>query len=171
MLAVLQLHCADGPLSAEGADVLQAVGRLLAPLLTEALARDRECVRRRSAEAMLSVSSVVPQEVSLVAMVKEVLRAAQVLTEAERACFFFVDDAAEELWVAKAVDFDDATLKVGEGLCGHAAATGETVNVIDSYEDSRFDRQWDKLTGFVTRRWVRAACACAWASLPRCSCR
>lgn len=152
MLAVLQLHRAEGLLSAEAVGVLNAVGRLLVPLLVEALARDEERARRRSAEGLLSLSGLVLREVSLVDMVEEVVRAAQVLTGAERACFFFVDDAADELWVAKAVDFDDAKVKVGEGLCGHAAATGGTVNVIDSYRDRRFDRQWDKLTGFVTKR-------------------
>lgn len=155
VLAVLQLHCAEGVLSADAVGVLQTVGRLLVPLLTEALARDEERACRRSAEALLSMSGVVPQEVSLVAMIEEVVRVAQAATEAERACLFFVDDAADELWVAKAVEFDDAKIKIGKGLCGHAAATGETVNVIDSYQDSRFDQQWDKLTGFVTKR-----CAC-----------
>eukprot|EP00752_Nemacystus_decipiens_P012198 g10814.t1 len=151
VLAVLQLHCAEGLLSAEAVGVLDTVGKLLVPLLTEALAREGERARRRSAEGLLSLSSLALQEVSVVDMVEEVVRAAQALAEAERACFFFVDDAADELWVAKAVDFDDAKVKVGEGLCGHAAATGWTVNVIDSYQDSRFDRRWDKLTGFVTR--------------------
>lgn len=156
VLAVLQIYSAEGVLSAEAVGVLHTVGRLLVPLLTEALARDEEYVRRRSTEAMLSLSSVVPREMGLIAMIEEVVRVAQVLTEAERVCFFFVDDAADELWVAKSVDFDGAKIKIGEGLCGHAAATGGTVNVIDSYQDSRFDRQWDKQTGFVTKR-----CACA----------
>lgn len=155
VLAVLQLHCAEGLLSEEAVGVLHTVGRLLVPLLTEALARDKEYVRRRSTEALLSLGNIVPREMGLIAMVEEVVRVAQMLTEAERVCFFFVDDAADELWVAKSVDFDDAKIKIGEGLCGHAAATGETVNVIDSYQDSRFDRQWDKQTGFVTKRCER----------------
>lgn len=152
VIAVLQLHSAEGVLSAEAVGVLSTVGRLLVPLLTDALARDEEYVRRRSTEALLSLSTIVPREISLITMVEEVVRVAQMLTEAERVCFFFVDDAADELWVAKSVDFDDAKIKIGEGLCGHAAATGGTVNVIDSYQDSRFDRQWDMQTGFVTKR-------------------
>ncbi len=154
VLAVLQLHCADGELSAEAVEVLHGIGRLVVPLLTEALARDEEYVRRRSTEALLSLSSIVPREMGLIAMIEEVVRVAQKLTEAERVCFFFVDEAADELWVAKSVDFDDAKIKIGEGLCGYAAATGGTVNVIDSYKDNRFDGQWDKQTGFVTKRFV-----------------
>ncbi|CAM9664543.1 unnamed protein product, partial [Ectocarpus sp. 13 AM-2016] len=151
VLAVLQVHCADGVLSAAAVEALHGLGRLLVPLLTEALARDEEYVRRRSTEALLSLSNISPRDVGLIAMVEEVVRVAQSMTEAERVCLFFVDDAADELWVAKSVDFDDAKIKIGEGLCGHAAATGGTVNVIDSYEDPRFDGRWDKQTGFVTK--------------------
>ncbi|CAN0109362.1 unnamed protein product, partial [Hapterophycus canaliculatus] len=106
---------------------------------------------RRSTEALLSLSSISPRDMGLIAMIEEVVRVAQKLTEAARVCFFFVDDVANELWVAKSVDFDDARIKIGEGLCGHAAETGGTVNVINSYEDSRFDRRWDRQTGFVTK--------------------
>ncbi|CAM9660218.1 unnamed protein product [Ectocarpus sp. 6 AP-2014] len=151
VLAVLQVHCGDGVLSAAAVEALHDLGRLLVPLLTEALARDEEYVRRRSTEALLSLSNISPRDVGLIAMVEEVVRVAQIMTEAERVCLFFVDDAADELWVAKSVDFDDAKIKIGEGLCGHAAATGGTVNVIDSYEDPRFDGRWDKQTGFVTK--------------------
>ncbi|CAN0274865.1 unnamed protein product [Pylaiella littoralis] len=151
VLAVLQLHCADGELSAEAVEVLHGVGRLLAPMLTEALARNEEYLRRRSTEAVLSLSRIVPREITLVTMIEKVVDVAQRMMEAERVCFFFVDDAADELWVAKSVDFDGANIKIGEGLCGHAAETGEIVNVIDSYKDSRFDRRWDKQTGFVTK--------------------
>ena len=152
VLAVIQVRCADGELSAEAVEVLHGIGRLVVPLLTEALARDEEYVRRRSTEALLSLNSIVPREMGLIAMIEEVVRVAQRLTEAERVCFFFVDEAADELWVAKSVDFDDAKIKIGQGLCGHAAATGGIVNVIDSYKDSRFDRSWDQQTGFVTKR-------------------
>ncbi|CAN0428547.1 unnamed protein product, partial [Laminaria digitata] len=155
VIAVLQVYFADigvdDELSAEAVQVVHDVGRLLSPLLTDALDRGEDQVLRRSAEARLSLSEIVPRDIGLIAMVEQVVAVAQRLTEAERVCLFFVDDAAGELWVAKSVDFDDAKIKIGHGLCGHAAATGGTVNVIDSYEDSRFDSRWDKRTGFVTK--------------------
>lgn len=160
VVAVLQVYFADGEkLSAEAVQVVHDVGRLLSPLLTDALDRGEDQVLRRSAEARLSLSDIVPRDIGLIAMVEQVVAVAQRLTEAERVCLFFVDDAAGELWVAKSVDFDDAKIKIGHGLCGHAAATGGTVNVIDSYEDSRFDSRWDKQTGFVTKRWVCKMCS------------
>lgn len=157
VLAVLQLYCADGELSAEAMGVLWDVGRLLVPLLTDAVALEEEHMHRRSAEALFSLSQIVPREMGLIEMVGKVVAVAERLTQAERVCLFFVDDVADELWVAKSVDFDDAKIKIGHGLCGHAAATGGTVNVINCYEDSRFDSRWDKQTGFVTKRCV---CMC-----------
>ncbi|CAM9718648.1 unnamed protein product, partial [Ectocarpus sp. 13 AM-2016] len=151
VLAVLQVHCADGVLSAAAVEALHGLGRLLVPLLTEALARDEEYVRRRSTEALLSLSNISPRDVGLIAMVEEVVHAAQRMTEAERVCLFFVDDAEHKLWMATSVGFDDPKIKIGEGLCGYAAATGGTVNVIDSCKDPRFDGRWDKQTGFVTK--------------------
>lgn len=155
--AVLQVYCADGQLSAEATEVLRDVGRLLVPLLADSLLLAEEHMRRRTAEALYSLSEIVPREMGLIAMVEKVVTVAEHMMDAERVCLFFVDDVADELWVAKSVDFDDAKIKIGCGLCGHAAATGETVNVIDCYEDSRFDSRWDKQTGFVTKR-----CAGAW---------
>lgn len=154
VLAVLQLHCAEGEFSAEAVEILHGVGRLLAPLLAEALARAEENVRRRSAEALLSLSRIVPRQMGLITMIDEIVRVAQRLTEAERVWFFFVDHEAHEMWVAESANFGEERLKIGEGLCGHAAATGGIVNVIDSYDDSRFDRRWDEREGSVTKRCV-----------------
>jgi sigma-B regulation protein RsbU (phosphoserine phosphatase) len=40
---------------------------------------------------------------------------------------------------------------VGQGLAGTVAATGKVLNIQDAYEDPRFDRAFDRLTGFRTR--------------------
>lgn len=132
--------------------MLRDVGLLLSPILSNVMTRKEEGVLRYEAEAMCSLNSIEPSEVGLLAIVDQIVLAAEHVTGAERVCLFFVDDVANELWVGKSIDFDDARLKVGQGLCGYAARTGQTVNVVNSYEDSRFDSSWDKRTGFVTRR-------------------
>lgn len=153
-LAVLQVYCAEGELRPAAMALLRDMGCLLVPLLSGALAKREDQVQRCTAEALYSLSQIVPRDVGLLAMVEEVVLAAEHLSGSERVCLFFVDDVTNELWVAKSQDFDDAKIKLGQGLCGHAAATGEAVNVIDSYEDSRFDSSWDQRTGFVTKRSV-----------------
>lgn len=152
VLAVLQVHSAAGELAAVAMNVLRDIGRLLVPILKTALARRQEEVLRCEAEALWSLSCIEPKEVGLMEMVEQILHAAEHVSGAERVGLFFVDEAANELWVAKSLDLDDARVKIGQGLCGYAAQTGEMVNVINSYEDSRFDSSWDERTGFLTKR-------------------
>lgn len=52
-------------------------------------------------------------------------------------------------WVAQGAD-GQISLRIGEGLAGQAAATGETINVVDAYEDPRFDRTVDQRLGYRT---------------------
>jgi GAF domain-containing protein len=40
---------------------------------------------------------------------------------------------------------------VGTGIAGQVAATGEILNILDAYKDQRFNRDVDKLTGYVTK--------------------
>ena len=153
VLAVLQIYSVEGELPAEAIDVVQTTGRLLAPLLTDAVIVSKENVRRRSAEALSSLGKIVPSKMKLATMVEKVVSVAERLANAERVCLFFVDVDADELRVARKMDFDGAKKKNGCGLCEVAVATGLTVNVIDSCEDSRFDARLDRQMGFVTKRY------------------
>jgi len=67
-----------------------------------------------------------------------------------------VDDSAEELYFAIAVgDAADALrsvrLKVGEGIAGWVAKTGEPLIVPDVYSDERFAKRIDEMTRWRTR--------------------
>ena len=37
------------------------------------------------------------------------------------------------------------------GVAGHVVKTGETINIKDAYKDSRFNKEIDKKTGYVTK--------------------
>lgn len=43
------------------------------------------------------------------------------------------------------------TVKLGQGISGHVAQTGESVLIDDAYEDPRFDPSYDQKTGFRTK--------------------
>ncbi|GIV81595.1 MAG: hypothetical protein KatS3mg051_0949 [Anaerolineae bacterium] len=47
-------------------------------------------------------------------------------------------------------------LKIGEGIAGHVAATGQILNLADAYADPRFNPQFDQLSGFRTRSILTA---------------
>ena len=42
-------------------------------------------------------------------------------------------------------------MPLGTGLAGHVANTGVTLLIPDCYQDARFDKTWDRKTGYRTR--------------------
>lgn len=71
--------------------------------------------------------------------------------DAERCTVYLVDQRRGEIYakIAQRTALE-IRLPVGTGLAGHAAATGETINVPDAYADPRFNRNVDHRTGFRT---------------------
>ncbi|HEY2382742.1 MAG TPA: GAF domain-containing SpoIIE family protein phosphatase [Terriglobia bacterium] len=52
--------------------------------------------------------------------------------------------------VAQEVDGGDIVVPLGVGIAGAVAATGETINIPDAYNDPRFDSSFDAQLGFRT---------------------
>ena len=46
---------------------------------------------------------------------------------------------------------DEVRVAWGTGIAGHVAESGEPVNIPDAYQDDRFNREIDLLTGYRTR--------------------
>jgi GAF domain-containing protein len=44
-----------------------------------------------------------------------------------------------------------ARLEIGNGIAGWVAKYGRTVVLEDAYDDDRFDKNWDRISGFVTK--------------------
>ncbi len=73
------------------------------------------------------------------------------LTEAERCSIFLVDAERGELWSRVATGVDRLIrLRIGEGIAGVVASTGESLQIDDPYSDPRFAREIDEATGFRT---------------------
>jgi signal transduction histidine kinase len=100
-------------------------------------------------EISVALSSTLDLDRLLVLIMDEVTR----LMDAERSTLFLCDPPRGEVWskIAQEATVREIRLKYGEGLAGHVAVTGETVNIPDAYCDSRFQPDWDRLTGFRTR--------------------
>src|SRR5262247_3391739 len=62
------------------------------------------------------------------------------LMEADRSTLYLFSDDGTELWskVLLGGELRSIRLKVGEGIAGWVAASGETVNIPDAYNDDRF---------------------------------
>jgi len=87
----------------------------------------------------------------------EVLRRLMALAaqgvDADRATLYLLDETRRELCsiVALGEELREIRLPLEEGLAGHVARTGETVNAADAYADPRFNPRVDQETGYRTR--------------------
>jgi len=96
-----------------------------------------------------ALSSVLNLHKLLILIMDEVTK----LMNAERGTLYVVDSEKGELWsqIAQKAEIKEIRLKIGKGIAGYVAQTGETINIKDAYRDSRFDPSTDKKTGFVTK--------------------
>jgi len=68
----------------------------------------------------------------------------------DRATIFTVDMITSELVLSVAEGAKNIRVPIGHGIAGTVAATGETINIVDAYSDSRFSSSADKASGYRT---------------------
>ena len=75
------------------------------------------------------------------------------LMDADRSTLYLLSEDRQELWskVLQGGELLDIRLKVGEGIAGWVAASGEHVNIPDAYIDERFQPAVDLRSGYRTR--------------------
>ena len=75
------------------------------------------------------------------------------LMDADRSTLYVMDDSRTMLWtrVLQADEIKEIRLKLGEGIAGWVARTGEAVNIEDAYQDARFQKEVDQRSGYHTR--------------------
>lgn len=109
---------------------------------------EREAIRlaERAGDFDLSNKNDLKQ---IMALVKS-LRAEM---ECDRGAIFLLDRERGEISSAFAEEIDgwDIRLNLNLGIAGLVALTAEEINIPDVYNDSRFDRSIDELTGYKTR--------------------
>ncbi len=105
--------------------------------------------------AMRTVSEVMTSNINLDDLLNLILNKLVTTINAERGTLYLLDDERGELWSKVLLEeigpLSEIRVKVGEGISGHVAATGEVVNIPDAYADPRFNAHFDRVTGFRTR--------------------
>jgi sigma-B regulation protein RsbU (phosphoserine phosphatase) len=110
--------------------------------------------------AMRTVSEVMTSNINLDDLLNLILNKLVSTINAERGTLYLVDEERGELWSKVLLEeigpLSEIRVKIGEGISGHVAATGEIVNIPDAYADPRFNPQIDRVTGFRTRSILAA---------------
>jgi HD-GYP domain-containing protein (c-di-GMP phosphodiesterase class II) len=87
---------------------------------------------------------------------RRAIEAATTIMDAEAGSLLLMDEVTGELYFdvahgEKSAAIRQVRLRFGQGIAGHVARTGEPLIVNDVQGDSRFFRQADQASGFVTR--------------------
>lgn len=73
--------------------------------------------------------------------------------DADRGTLYIVDHHKKEIWskIAQGDKKLEIRQKIGKGISGHVAKTGNSLNIENAYNDSRFNPEVDKKSGYRTR--------------------
>jgi len=130
---------------------------------------------KRSA-ALLDVAKALASETDLNRVVEIIVSQVPELLDSDRCTLFFVDREKEQLIVTKGASkgraknlvswifgqsnapelpfpkgHNELRFSMHNGIAGHVAITGETINIVDAHQDPRFNSTMDKETGYRTR--------------------
>jgi signal transduction histidine kinase len=110
-------------------------------------------VETRKLEAIRELGRVLGATLDLDRLLLVLLETVTAILEAERATIFLVSEDRRVLTstVAQGGQIAPICLKLGEGIAGWVAQSGETVNIPDAYADVRFNKEIDQRSGFRTR--------------------
>ncbi len=107
----------------------------------------------RNLNALLDVAKALGAEMQLDKLLPIILSKTTEVMGAERSSLFIYDPHTEELWsiVAEGLESKQIRFPLGLGIAGDVAKTRKTANVVDAYQDARFNPEFDKETNFRTR--------------------
>ncbi len=102
--------------------------------------------------SILDVAKAMTAERDVDALLNLILAEAVKVVEADRCSLFVLDRDKNELWSRIAQgESTEIRVPVGSGIAGTVAQTGEVINIPDAYADERFNRSYDRATGYRTR--------------------
>lgn len=72
---------------------------------------------------------------------------------ADRGTLYLIDHEKKELWskVLQGDSIIEIRLPLGQGIAGYVAETGKKIILKDAYKDERFNPEFDRKTGYVTK--------------------
>jgi putative methionine-R-sulfoxide reductase with GAF domain len=92
------------------------------------------------------------EEFDLDRVIEQLAASCCAMVNADRCTIYILDHNRMELWSKVAKGSSEVfRVPVGRGIAGTVAKTQETINIVDAYEDSRFNKSFDQKTGYRTR--------------------
>ena len=107
----------------------------------------------RNLNTLLEVSRALGAEMHIDSLLPVIIHKTTEMMDAERSSLFIYDPDSDELWSKVAEGMGEKTIRLpaGVGIAGDVAATLETANIPDAYDDSRFNPEFDEQSDFKTK--------------------
>jgi len=102
-------------------------------------------------DAIMNICQKINTQRELPALLELVTQETKELLEADRSSIFLLDREKHELWSIITLDGEQIRLDSRLGITGDATITGQSINVEDVTQDSRFYKKVDEATGYQTR--------------------
>ncbi len=103
--------------------------------------------------ALVKIGQAVAAEKDIDKLLQTIAEEARDAIQADRCTVFLYDKDTDELWskVALGIGSQEIRFNASQGIAGTVFRTGETINIKDAYSDSRFNKDIDSKTGYVTK--------------------
>lgn len=107
-------------------------------------------------QMILKAAQLVSSKIKLDDVLQNIVSVATNITKADRGTLYLVDKEKGEIWskVVMGNELKEIRLKIGDGIAGWVAKTGEIVNIKDVQNDSRFKASFDKSSGYQTKTMI-----------------
>jgi Nif-specific regulatory protein len=104
-------------------------------------------------ELLLALGELVSKEISVGELLGRIVDVMVELVHADRGTLYVLDRANDELVsiAAHLPEMEELRVPLSQGVAGHVARTGETVNLPSADGDDRFWKDVDEQTGYTTR--------------------
>ncbi len=101
---------------------------------------------------LLQFGGVIYKETHLDKLLELIAAQVKKILNCDRCTLFILDKKTDELWskVAHGLENNEIRMPSGKGIAGKAASGGRTVNIRNAYEDSLFNPEIDRITGYRT---------------------
>lgn len=106
--------------------------------------------------ALVKIGQAVAAEKNIDLLIKTIAEETKTAMNADRCTVFLYDKDTNELYskVATGLDTKELRIPANKGLAGHVLNTGITINIKDAYNDTRFNPDVDKKTGYKTKNML-----------------
>jgi adenylate cyclase len=147
------LNKRDGVFTIEDQELLSALASQAVIAIENASLLQAQRRETEKNQLLLGVMRSVSAELEIDRLLPAIMAQTSSAMSADRSTIFLIDEKRGECWsrVAQGAGIAEIRFPIGVGIAGQVAATGETLNIPEAYDDPRFNQEVDRRTGYRTR--------------------